>query len=955
MQWYCKALGQVGGDVNGSGSYLTPGKAIRVDACPETLSSENGKLGDSEDSFLYYYCAINAAKENFRFSATLRAETLLALPRNQGGYGLLLSDTDASDSIKARHRNQLFVGHIGKAPQTIVRLVAGYTDPKAEDGRNRVLDQSRSFQGRCSWAETRQAETFSVEKTNEGLYVRYQSEELFIPGCSFLMKQNPEAIYVGIALARGIRLHIENISFETSSGKASETPEGTIQTHLPVYPFSEELLHVQRNEGELIYGDVYVSPTGGAAAKGSREDPMDLHRAVLSAGPGAVITLLEGTYELHAPLLIPRQSVGSAAAPITLKSERRRKAVLSGRSLTEQPVAVIGGDFWKLEGLVFQEGPASGLVICGNRNTVADCEARGNGDTGILIIATSGTDRRKWPAYNQVCGCDSHDNADPTMENADGFGAKLRIGKGNLFFNCMAYRNVDDGFDLYCKSLFGPTQPVEIDTCVAVENGFSQKDGKRVRGLGTGFKLGGEYQAVIHEAWNCLAIHNAGYGFSANSNPACRLHFCTGAGNGMGRKDNFRIPMRLWKYRDSAGEGLLSLPRLPISPEIEMPSRSENGALKWNVAPVVRKSKKKRLGAAPLSEKNVMFLISSLGGGGAERVTVRLANEFSKRHRVVIVYDKEREITYPVDEKVRLYQSPERAKPEPHGKLAKNLSWKWVLFKSCRFILRTMKENNTDTVISMLETPNWKNSLIGGSARRIMSERNDPTGKSLKYYLKDRINFSLSDSVVFQTEKVQHLFSKFIQQKSVVIPNPIEIGTMAAPERSKKIVSVGRLVNQKNHKMLLKAFARFHEKHGEYRLHLYGKGVLQESLIAYADELRIGDAVVFEPFQSDVFSAIADAEMFVLSSDYEGMSNALMEAMAMGIACISTACTGSTDLIEDGVNGLLVPIGDDLALADAMERLAEDEFLRKALEENAALSSAAYSPERISRKWERLL
>jgi len=85
------------------------------------------------------------------------------------------------------------------------------------------------------------------------------------------------------------------------------------------------------------------------------------------------------------------------------------------------------------------------------------------------------------------------------------------------------------------------------------------------------------------------------------------------------------------------------------------------------------------------------------------------------------------------------------------------------------------------------------------------------------------------------------------------------------------------------------------------------------------------------------------------------MSNALMEAMMMGIACVSTACTGSTDLIDDGVDGLLVPVGDDHALADAMTRLAEDEALRKTLEQNAVLGSAAYSTDRICRRWERLL
>ncbi len=153
----------------------------------------------------------------------------------------------------------------------------------------------------------------------------------------------------------------------------------------------------------------------------------------------------------------------------------------------------------------------------------------------------------------------------------------------------------------------------------------------------------------------------------------------------------------------------------------------------------------------------------------------------------------------------------------------------------------------------------------------------------------------------------------------------------------------------------MRAFALFLPAHPDYTLHLYGDGRLRETLQALAGDLGISDRVFFEGFQSDVHRAIRDAEMFVLSSDYEGLPNALMEAMRMGLPCISTACTGAVDLIRDGENGLLAPVGDAAALARAMDQLSGDAALRAALGEQATEDMEKYSAEQITKRWERLL
>lgn len=169
----------------------------------------------------------------------------------------------------------------------------------------------------------------------------------------------------------------------------------------------------------------------------------------------------------------------------------------------------------------------------------------------------------------------------------------------------------------------------------------------------------------------------------------------------------------------------------------------------------------------------------------------------------------------------------------------------------------------------------------------------------------------------------------------------------------KTIVAVGRLQPQKNYGMLLKAFARFHKRYPEYSLHVYGKGEMLEELQKEAQRLQIDAAVVWEGFRKDVLSCILSAGMYVLPSNYEGISNALLEAMAIGLPVISTDCPigGSKMCIQDGKNGLLVPCGEEEKFAEAMMHLAEDRAYADALGKEAANIRSSFSEETISQKW----
>ncbi len=236
-----------------------------------------------------------------------------------------------------------------------------------------------------------------------------------------------------------------------------------------------------------------------------------------------------------------------------------------------------------------------------------------------------------------------------------------------------------------------------------------------------------------------------------------------------------------------------------------------------------------------------------------------------------------------------------------------------------------------------------------------MSERDDPTKVGIVYRISSSFAHFLADYAVFQSKRVRNIYCDKVQKKSIVIFNPTEVSCKANAVCAKKIATSGRLTEQKNQKLLIRAFAMFHKLHREHHLYIYGRGELLDELLKMAEQYNIQDFVHFEGFKEDIHAAIADAEQFVLSSDHEGLSNALMEAMMMGHACISTNCAGSDELIENEENGLLVPVGDAKALCEAMCRLSDDPDLRAKLGRAAAHTAGNWSTERIVRLWEKLL
>lgn len=278
----------------------------------------------------------------------------------------------------------------------------------------------------------------------------------------------------------------------------------------------------------------------------------------------------------------------------------------------------------------------------------------------------------------------------------------------------------------------------------------------------------------------------------------------------------------------------------------------------------------------------------------------------------------------------------------------------------CRKYRQAIQQIDPDIVISFLPEPCFIASLCKKKVGKplIGSERGNPyyRYRSPIYKMLTSWLYPKSDGFVFQTEGARAYFDEKLQKKSVIIGNPVAIPDQfrQLPERRvKEIVSVGRFTPEKNYPLLLKAFQKVTEQTGDYVLKIYGKVDESLRLAELSQELGISDKVFFMGQVDNILERIRNASVFVLSSSSEGMPNALMEAMAIGLPVVATDCPpgGPRQLICDGENGLLVPNDDVDALATAIIRIIRDEHLSHKLSENALKITDEYSEEKICNQW----
>lgn len=355
--------------------------------------------------------------------------------------------------------------------------------------------------------------------------------------------------------------------------------------------------------------------------------------------------------------------------------------------------------------------------------------------------------------------------------------------------------------------------------------------------------------------------------------------------------------------------------------------------------------------------RKIVFHLNCLEQGGAERVVTTLANHFAgDGYEVLIATEWTAENEFAINEGVRRVHVGLTAEQEK----ASNRRQFFYRIKNLRAFL---KREKPDIVVAFAQKANYR-ALMATMWMKlpvIVSVRTNPyqnyRNKSDKYLIP--LLYPRATGTVFQTEGAKSFFSPKIQKKSRIILNPIHdkyIGTPKPLERRNVVVQSGRLVDFKNQLMLIEAFAKVHEKHSDYRLEIYGgdsgdgtKELLEESIARH----HAGEWVLLLGASDKLEEKLADAALFAFSSDWEGLPNALMEAMALGLPIVATDCPcgGPATLIRDGENGLLVPIKDADAMAAGILRLIEDRELAERLGDNARRIGQEANTEAICRQW----
>lgn len=363
--------------------------------------------------------------------------------------------------------------------------------------------------------------------------------------------------------------------------------------------------------------------------------------------------------------------------------------------------------------------------------------------------------------------------------------------------------------------------------------------------------------------------------------------------------------------------------------------------------------------------RRLIFLTLSLTRGGAERVICNMCNEyFSKKDEVTIISLMAAKPEYELEPNIRVLYVDQTAEQYQEGLgkrfLRRRRGLLWLLERI------EADEGRIDALISFLPEPNF---IITSLYKKcaypvIISVRNDPAreyGSKVRQLLM-RMLYKHADGYVFQTEQAKEYFSfsRHITECATVIPNPLGrqfLNVGHTENRRAEIAVVGRLEKQKAPLCAIAAFDRIQDRFPEYSLCFYGEGSLREQMQAEIERLGLQSRILLKGNVEQVQEIVCDASLYVLCSEYEGMPNALMEAMAMGIPCIATDCPcgGPGFLIRPKENGILVPVGDVQKLAEAMGYMLEHREEAERMGRNARKIAQKLDPGQIYGEWDHYL
>jgi GalNAc-alpha-(1->4)-GalNAc-alpha-(1->3)-diNAcBac-PP-undecaprenol alpha-1,4-N-acetyl-D-galactosaminyltransferase len=359
-----------------------------------------------------------------------------------------------------------------------------------------------------------------------------------------------------------------------------------------------------------------------------------------------------------------------------------------------------------------------------------------------------------------------------------------------------------------------------------------------------------------------------------------------------------------------------------------------------------------------LKKKKIGFVIGELSSGGAERVISTLSNDLIERFDITIITFVKSSSFYPLDTRIKVVACNDKIiKPIS---IFDSLKLNYILLKR---ISQIVKKEEINILIGFITSANILTTIAAklNGIPCIISERNNPLVEDVPklWEILRKFVYPMANSLVLQTNGIKKLYEKKIKpQRITILPNPIssELSKLRSNtiKREKIILTVGRLDKNKCHDKLISAFNTLSLK--GWKVKIIGDGVKKQELNKLIESYNLSDKIEIIPKVKDIHNFYNRASIFVFTSKTEGFPNALLEAMHYGLPCISTNCNfGPSDLINDGVNGFLIPINDQAVLINKLSQLINNVELQKQFSIKGKAKTENYVSKKVTTQWESLI
>lgn len=357
-------------------------------------------------------------------------------------------------------------------------------------------------------------------------------------------------------------------------------------------------------------------------------------------------------------------------------------------------------------------------------------------------------------------------------------------------------------------------------------------------------------------------------------------------------------------------------------------------------------------------KKTIAFVIGSLSSGGAERVISTLSNELVNSYEVCIITFVEKKPFYPLDERVKVISCQDSARQSTN--IFERLTSNYSLYRRIKTIL---KVQNVDVCLGFLPRSNILSIFASQSLNIpvIICERNDPesVGKNFIWDTFRKYTYSKAHFLVVQTKEIKRFFTSLVDADKIhILPNPLSPDFQNTgiddSSREKIILNVGRLTKQKNQRTLIEAFYKLNPE--GWKLIIVGEGYRRKEYEKMILDFGMQERILLPGRKTNISDYYNEAKIFAFTSLFEGFPNALIEAMYMGLPCISIDCpTGPSELISDGNNGFLVEIGNEIDFVEKLDQLIQNPELRKKFSAASGAVIEKYRVQNVLKEWEKII